>query len=182
MFTQKKGASVLDLHGVRYHTNDLNNDTDSGKKQSFFLCMRCNELDTTTFGHSSNQPMRAHLTSINHACMNLASKTIKTLASVASLDMKMSNCHRGFSDDPARFLSKFMALRTIKHDMHFSMCESNEWRMLAHHGPIKNVGFLRRDMIRKSTLEQCSHAKCKQKCHSWKSRVDVGLFFSLGSL
>ena len=59
---KKKGTSTLDLHGVRDHVNDLSNDVESRKKQSFFLCLRCT---ITSFGHSSKPPIRINISSTN---------------------------------------------------------------------------------------------------------------------
>ena len=47
-----------------------------------------------------------------------------------------------------------MAACTIKHNMLFSIHESDEWKLFTHHAPIKNSGFPRKEMILKPMLEQ----------------------------
>ena len=59
--------------------------------------------------------------------MHQTSKTIETMANAAALEGKINDSHRGFLDDLVNFCSNLFALTIVKHNIPFSVRDSDEW-------------------------------------------------------
>lgn len=77
-------------------------------------------------------------------------------------------------DDPIHFYSNLIGIMTVKHNVPFSMYDSDEWRMFMHQLPLKDSGLLRKDMVRKAIVQQRMHVKNEIKNDVWVAKKYYG--------